>query len=234
MMRTFRRHTIPVLFATLAACAAVEFIAIPALAQFAQPGTTMQVGTSAVGSVVDLAPMLMVIVEILATLALVAAAWFIFRHVTNQDARNALLSVAEKAVAFGINATNGALKDKTMSVNLGSSVVATAMKYALNAAPDALKKFGWDDKTLARALWARLPGVDGGLDDATLNQIVAAGSGTAPAGSLVNAAAVSAPALAEALLAAIQKAKENGSVTNAAPAPAPVVPQASSAAPQPS
>lgn len=49
--------------------------------------------------------------------------------------------ILKRAVDFGIQATEGAAKDKTLTVDVGSEVVARALKYVLDHAPDKL--IGW-------------------------------------------------------------------------------------------
>lgn len=203
----FRRAAYPFVMMPLliiGAIFAVMMIAGPALAQF--------IGGAVTASSYDIAPLVQTGIAGVFLIVTIIGAWFIYGHVADANARAALLSGLEKAVSFGFNVTAGALKDKTLNVNVGSSVVANALKYAQANLPAALARFGFDDKAAARALWARLPHVDGDVTDTTFNQIVAAANGTPPAGGVAG----SADDIAQALLAAINRAKSGGT---AAPVP---------------
>lgn len=178
----------------LAALAAVglliTLIAGPAYAQ------------TAAATGLDLSPLLTLALQGVGTLLLLLAMWFIYGHVKDANMRAALLGILEKGVSLGYNATQGALKDKVVNVNVGSSIASVALKYALQLGPDALAHFGLTDNlpALAKMIWARLPAVDGPVTDDTYNQIVASATGTAaPAGSILSQAEDAAPLIIQAL-----------------------------------
>lgn len=131
----------------------------------------------AIGTTIDLSPMLTLGVQAVSLVVLLVGVWFIYSHTTNQDQRAALTGILEKAVGFGLNAVAGATANKNLNINLGTStaamVAATALKYAQQFGPQAIAHFGLDEKSVAKMIVARLPGVDGTIDDTTLNQIVA-------------------------------------------------------------
>lgn len=144
----------------------ITFIAGPAAAQ-----------TAAVTGV-DLSPVLTFGLQGVGMVILLAAAWFIYGHVKDANARTALMSILEKGVSLGYNVVDGALKDKVVNVNVGSSVASQALKYALQYGPDAIAHFGLTPASLAKMIWARLPAVDGPVSEDTFNQIVATATGT--------------------------------------------------------
>lgn len=151
----------------------------------------------------DMAPILTLGLQGVALLLLIGITWFAYTHIKNKDARDAIVLIAEKAVSFGLNAVAGATKDKPLNVNVGSSVVATALKYVNQFGPEVVAKFGLDQASLAKMLVARLPGVDGQIDDATIARIVATASSTpgstASAKDVLVAAEASLPELAQLL-----------------------------------
>jgi hypothetical protein len=211
MLTRFRRkHYSAALSVCMTLMVVLAFVQIPAIAQ--------PLGQAVVGvdTTFNIAPILIAVAQILAVAVLVAGVWLINGKVKDQNQRTALLGGLEKAVSFGINAVNGATKDKTLSINVGSTVVATALRYLQQFVPDAMNHFGMDEKSAAKALFARLPGVDGTVTDATFEQIVAAAHGTAPNFSVADAG-VSAAAIADAILQHINKAKSAA----AEPAPSP-------------
>jgi hypothetical protein len=64
-----------------------------------------------------------------------------------------------RGISYGANMVKGATKDKTLSVDVGSQVVAQAVQYVINSAPAFLIKFmggeeGIRDKVLARINFA--------------------------------------------------------------------------------
>lgn len=195
-----RRHFSLLLTACMVLMTVLALLQLPAIAQ---PLGTAVVGTD---TTFNLAPVLIAVAQILAVGVLIVGVWLINGKVKDQNQRVALTGILEKAVAFGINAVNGAAKDKTMPVNVGSTVVATALRYVQQFGPDAMAHFGMDEKSAAKALFARLPGVDGPVSDATFDQIVAAAHGTAP--TVVGTDVVSgATAIADAILQRINQAK---------------------------
>lgn len=62
-----------------------------------------------------------------------------FAGMLGQGRANELL---EKAVAYGVNVTAGAVKGKTLTVNVGNEVMERALEYALRHAPQLVAKLG--------------------------------------------------------------------------------------------
>lgn len=56
-----------------------------------------------------------------------------------QGSMNELL---EKAVSYGINVTQGAVRDQTLSLKVGNQVLERAAEYAMRAAPELVAKYG--------------------------------------------------------------------------------------------
>lgn len=198
-------------------------VGIP-LAALAVGGSTPIDAASTGSTIVDFAPLVQMVIAVAWLGLMIVGAWLVFRHVKNQDARSAILNVLAAAASFGVNATKGALKDKPMTVDVASNVIATALRYAMAQAPQALAHFGFDEKTTARAILARLPGVEGEITDDTLNKIVSAATGTGPAGGF------DIKALTEGVLAEL--ATRNKPAAAAVP-PAGTAPTPSTAAPKP-
>lgn len=65
-------------------------------------------------------------------------------------------SLLATAISYGINATAGAAKGKTLSINVANPVLAAALSYALaNAQPWVMSHLG-EPKAIAKAIWAKL------------------------------------------------------------------------------
>ena len=65
-------------------------------------------------------------------------------------------SLISTAISYGINATAGATKGKTLAVNVANPVLAAALTYVLaNAQPWVLSHLG-DPKAIAKTIWAKL------------------------------------------------------------------------------
>jgi hypothetical protein len=196
----------------LAALAAVLLSIDPAFAQTAATG-------------LDLSPVLTFGLQGASMLILLAAAWFIYGHVKDANARTALMGILEKGVSLGYNVVDGALKDKVVNVNVGSTIAAQALKYALQFGPDAIAHFGLTPASLAKMIWARLPAVDGQVSDDTFNQIVATATGApAPAANIATQVEAVMPAFLQALGDYLLNKKAAGAP--AAPAATPPVPPA--------
>jgi hypothetical protein len=91
---------------------------------------------------------------------LTALALYMVRMLPGQFAAIAHVMQAEAlittAISYGINATAGAAKDKTLTVNVANPVLAAALTYVLaNAQPWVLSHLG-DPKSIARMIWAKL------------------------------------------------------------------------------
>ncbi len=50
-----------------------------------------------------------------------------------------------KAVTYGINATAGAVKDRPLSIDVGSEVIQNALQFAIDNAPSLVKTLGGTD-----------------------------------------------------------------------------------------
>lgn len=64
--------------------------------------------------------------------------------------------VLQKAITYGINAVAGAEKGKTLSVDVGNSVVAEALNYAVTHGPSWLQGWVGGPDALAQKIIARL------------------------------------------------------------------------------
>lgn len=169
----FRRRVYPVVYPILKLALVIITVAVLAIPVFAQPVT---IG-GPVSTTVDAMPWLMLLLQGLGLLILLAVGWFVYGHVKDQNSRNAFLNIAAQAVSYGINVVNGATKEKTMSVNVGSSVVANALKFMQTYGPQAMARFGITEQDAVKMLWSRLPSVDGHVDEGTFAQVIAASKG---------------------------------------------------------
>lgn len=185
------------------------------VAQFTVPAFAQQVVGGPI-TTIDAMPWLMLILQGLGILVLIIVGWFVYGHVKDQNARNAFLNIAAQAVSYGYNVVAGATKDKTLSVNVGSSVVANALNFLRTYGPDAMVRFGINESDAVKMLWSRLVSVDGSVTDATLSNIVSASKG----GIAVTSAGLvgDIPELAEQILAYI-KNKPDATTPPAAPSP---------------
>jgi hypothetical protein len=75
------------------------------------------------------------------------------------------------AIGWGINAVAGAVKDKTLTVDVGNEVLAKALQYALDNAPSWLQSWAGGPEGIARKIWARL-NLGEGASDAAVPEIV--------------------------------------------------------------
>jgi hypothetical protein len=62
----------------------------------------------------------------------------------------------QKAVQYGINATAGAMKDKPLSVDVGSEVLENALQYVVDNGPGWLIKWMGGKDTIRQKIIARL------------------------------------------------------------------------------
>lgn len=70
------------------------------------------------------------------------------------------------AIGYGLNAVQGAVKDKTLSVDVGNEVLAKALQYAVDNAPAWLQSWAGGPEGLAKKIWARLNLGEGASDAA--------------------------------------------------------------------
>lgn len=75
------------------------------------------------------------------------------------------------AIGYGLNAVQGAVKDKTLSVDVGNEVLAKALQYAVDNAPAWLQSWAGGPEGLAKKIWARL-NLGEGASDAALPSAV--------------------------------------------------------------
>lgn len=132
------------------------------------------------GTAVDFAPLVSSLAQLLFVVVATAIAAYAQKHVKNADARTKILAAIDNGVAFGMNRVGGALAGKTLDVNLGSSVAAQAVRYAMATVPDAVAHLGLDEAHLAKIAVAKLPAVDGEISDDAIHSIVTAAGGHAP------------------------------------------------------
>jgi|SRR5581483_3614999 len=134
---------------------------------------------------------------------------FISKHVKDANARAQILNALPLFAGWGINKFEGAFKDRPMNVNVGSAAAASILRNVLALGPDLIARAGFDERALAKMAVGHLPGVDGAMDEATIDKIIAAakaGPGASPAPTATDLAtqleSVAAP-LAETLLGAL-------------------------------
>jgi hypothetical protein len=75
------------------------------------------------------------------------------------------------AIGYGLNAVAGAVKGKTLQVDVGNQVLAQALQYALDHAPGWLQSWAGGPEGLAKKIWARL-NLGEGADDSQIPAIV--------------------------------------------------------------
>lgn len=130
---------------------------------------------------IDVAPL----VSAIAQLAIPAIGTVIYAllqsHLKDQAAKDTVLKAIKNGVSFGLNKVDGALAGKPLNVQLGSSVATQAVKYAMALVPDAAKRLGLNEASLAKIAVAKLPGVEGHISDEAINGIAAAATGRAVA-----------------------------------------------------
>jgi hypothetical protein len=133
-----------------------------------------------VGSVVDIAPLIIAGAHWIGVLILAVAAAWLRSHVTDQAARQTILTAVENGISFAENHL-GVDGSKPYTVPVASNIGATALRYVTELAPDAVKRMGLNDQALAKIVVAKMPGIDRTpLDPSTVDQITASVSGKAP------------------------------------------------------
>lgn len=70
--------------------------------------------------------------------------------------RDAVEQLLERAIGFGVNRVQGAVRGKQLSVTVGSAVAEEAAEYALRHAPQLVEKFIGDRAKLVEKILARL------------------------------------------------------------------------------
>ncbi|WP_441280495.1 hypothetical protein [Tardiphaga sp. 862_B3_N1_1] len=81
------------------------------------------------------------------------------------------------AIGYGLNAVQGAVKDKALTVDVGNEVLAKALQYAVDNAPGWLQSWAGGPEGLAKKIWARL-NLGEGASDAALPAAVSSVSAT--------------------------------------------------------
>ncbi len=76
------------------------------------------------------------------------------------------------AIGYGLNAVAGAVKGKTLDVDVGNQVLAAALQYAVDNAPGWLQSWAGGPEGLAKKIWARL-NLGDGADDSAIPAAVA-------------------------------------------------------------
>lgn len=170
---------------------------------------------------VDLTGLITAAGSIVVSLVSVVAYFFLQKFIKDDSARKVILGAVENAAKWGVAKTAGALPGSVLSVNVGSAVAAAGLQHVVDTVPDALARHGNDYAGIVRIILGKLS-IDGAIDDATVNQIVATATGksvgnAAPAAPADISAQLlgAAPALAEAVVAALANRNKP-----AAPAPA--------------
>jgi hypothetical protein len=75
------------------------------------------------------------------------------------------------AINYGLNAVAGAVKGKTLDVDVGNKVLAQALQYAVDNAPAWLQTWAGGPEGLAKKIWAKL-NLGEGASDAAIPAIV--------------------------------------------------------------
>lgn len=75
------------------------------------------------------------------------------------------------AIAYGLNAVEGAVKGKTLEVDVGNKVLAQALQYAVDNAPGWLQTWAGGPEGLAKKIWGRL-NLGEGASDITIPAVV--------------------------------------------------------------
>lgn len=76
------------------------------------------------------------------------------------------------AIGYGLNAVAGAVKGKTLEVDVGNKVLAQALQYAVDNAPAWLQSWAGGPEGLAKKIWARL-NLGEGADESAVAAAVA-------------------------------------------------------------
>jgi opacity protein-like surface antigen len=131
---------------TLALAALFALVSFPALA--AGTVVTVPIGTWSAS-----------LLEIVAAIAVPVIGWAL-RFLPGQI--QAVIRTAQvdqllaKAIAYGINTTAGAARDKTLSLDVGNEVVAQALTYAVDAGPRWLEDWLGGKEGVRKRIIARL------------------------------------------------------------------------------
>jgi len=167
-----------VVIVAVAACAAVA-VAVAAFAQGVAPPPPVPVKVVPEG--IDFTAEALKVLGSLATIIVSAIAVEIRGVVKDKAAQDSLISVLEHGSAFVVNKTAGALKNTPLTVHLASPMAADLVRYAKDLAPKAIDRLGIDDVQLAKMAIARLPNVNGSIDDKEIHDIAAKATGRAQA-----------------------------------------------------
>jgi hypothetical protein len=178
--------------------AAVGALALAAVALTAANVVAIaQTAVAAPAASVDLSALLQSGGNLVVSAISVAAYFFLNKYVKDANARTVLLGAIENGVKWGVAKTAGALPGHALSVNIGSQAAAAALQHVIDTVPDALARHGNDFAGIVRIALGKLP-IDGSIDDATVNQIVANATGTAPTAADIGKQLLeAAPAFAE-------------------------------------
>jgi hypothetical protein len=81
-------------------------------------------------------------------------------------------ALVNNGINYGLNAVTGAVKDKTLSVNVGNEVLAKALQYAVDNSSGWLQAWAGGPEGLAKKIWGRL-NLGEGANDAAIPAAVA-------------------------------------------------------------
>lgn len=155
----------------VSACAIVA-VTLFQLSAFAQGAAVPPASSVDLGALVQAAGSLVV------SGVSVVAYFFLNKYVKDANARTVLLGAIENGVKWGIAKVPGALPGHALSVGVGSQAAAAALQHVINTVPDALARHGTDLSGIVRIALGKLP-IDGQIDDATVNRIIANATGKA-------------------------------------------------------
>ena len=68
-----------------------------------------------------------------------------------------VIQIVEKGIDYGLNSVAGAVKGKTLDVNVGNAVVAQSVQYVVDQAPGWMVKWAGGEDGIRRMIVARLP-----------------------------------------------------------------------------
>ena len=155
----------PILGVVGIACLAIVYVCglAPAFAQaaaatVAQPATdtavvTVPLGTWIASYAAAAQEIVVALIMALITFAcrkLPAAAGSVVKGILTQQ-------LVERAIAFGMSTVSGAMKDKTLSVSVGNAVLANALNYVVQHAPEWFVKWAGGPNAIRDHIIALLP-----------------------------------------------------------------------------
>lgn len=127
-----------------------------------------------IGSFVDLAPAVQVLLQMLAGLLLAVGTWGVkrisdrFGIEVDDKIRGYLMSAVSGAVGFGIRKAKALIEEKPgwTRIQVENAIVASAASYILSKVPDAVKRFNLTEEDIRDLILAKLDMLN--VDEAAL------------------------------------------------------------------